>query len=460
MASFLRYLSFVLLIALLVFAAVILVLNASEESLPAQTIVVIGLIVLVGTVVPVLVLLLMWSRSELELARSAEVIRHLRAGDTPAAKQLTDGRREIGRSLQELAAEMDRARHAASEEKKALWQVMDALGEGIVAIDENRRIVLLNDAVSRLFGTARAVEGKPLLEVVRNQTLASAFDRALEGGEVTARAVLQSGAAHRQIEMRVFPVPQKGSIAAVALLIDLTEIERLQRIRRDFISDFSHEVRTPLAGLRAAVESLEAGVPERAQADQLHRIVGRQLQRLERLVGDLSQLNEIESGEALIQKEPADLYRLLTELRDDFSDEASSRGVTIELRGEPLEASIDVLRIQQVFSNLIDNALRHSGTSDRIEITLEASGEEALVRVRDFGMGIPVDEQTRIFHRFYRVEKSRSALRGEGTGLGLAIAKHLVLRHGGRIGAESPAGGGACFFVALPLESEGSTDAR
>lgn len=454
MASFLRYLSVVLLIALLLVTALVLVLDTSGESLSTRTVGAIAILVVIGAVLPILVLLLLWSRSELELRRVAAVVRHLTAGETKKGRMLADLPGESSRALRELADEIDRRRTAAEEEKRSLWQVMDAMGEGIVAIDGDRKIVLLNEAVSRIFGTPRAVEGRPFIEIVRNQTLAAAFDRALQGTNVSQRAIVAAGTEQRQIEMRVFPVTSSGQIAAVALLIDQTEIHRLQRIRRDFIADFSHEVRTPLAGLRAAVESLEGGVQQREQADQLYRIVSRQLQRLERLVGDLSQLNEIESGEAVLEKERVDLLRVLSDVRDDYAESAATEGVVINLRGEPVQVEIDVLRIQQVLSNLIDNALRHSGSSDTIELTLERYGHEVIVRVRDFGAGIPEHEQTRIFHRFYRVEKSRSASRGEGTGLGLAIAKHLVLRHGGRIGVESAPGAGACFWISLPLIEE------
>ena len=454
MVEFLRYLSLVLLLALLMITALVLAITREGFALSGEMIGVITLIVMACAVTPALVLLTLWLRASEDLDRAAVIARHLAAGDTGAAAALAGDRRESSVSLRELALEMERSRDAAAEEKKALWQVMDALGEGIVAIDANRRIVLLNQAVSDLFGTPRAVEGKPFIEVVRNQPLASAFDRALEGTGVSARAIIATGPSQRQIEMRVFPVRDvSSSIAAVALLIDLTEIDRLQRIRRDFIADFSHEVRTPLAGLRASVESLEAGVSEREQAAQLYRIVSRQLHRLERLVSDLSQLNEIESGEARLERERVDLLRLVADLRDDYADEAASRGVAIELAGESLSVIVDVLRMQQVFSNLIDNALRHSRTSDRIRISIRREEGEAIVEVRDFGEGIPPEEQPLIFHRLYRVEKSRSAPRGEGSGLGLAIAKHLVLRHGGRIGVSSSVGEGASFWVALPLES-------
>lgn len=393
----------------------------------------------------------------------ASALRALAAGDEARARAMLSRRRgELAGAIREAIAAVDRLRSEAEENQLALARLLNALGEGVLAIDSRRRIARVNDAALELFDVRdrNSCEGRPFIEIVRNQALASAFDRALGSGEeVRAQAVVESHGLQRQIELRVFPVNDSPVIAAVALFIDVTQLERLQRIRRDFIADFSHEVRTPLAGLRLALESLEGGALEAAQSDQLFRIIGRQIYRLERLVSDLSQLNEIESGEAVLQYERTDLRTLLEDLCDEFRKKAAAHGIEIALSGDHVSVWVDAVKIQQVFSNLIDNAIRHSGEIRRIEVSVLTEEDQAVVRVRDFGAGIPADEQPRIFHRFYRVEKSRTAGRGSGTGLGLAIAKHLVLRHQGRIGVESEPGAGATFWVSLPLDRRESARA-
>jgi two-component system phosphate regulon sensor histidine kinase PhoR len=256
-----------------------------------------------------------------------------------------------------------------------------------------------------------------------------------------------SGGEERHVEVRVFPVAPSADIAAVALFIDITQIERLQRVRKDFLDDFSHEVRTPLAGLRSAVETYEGGDLDEQEEEQLRHVMLRQLSRIERLVKDLSELNRIESGELVLERRPIDLRDALRELCDDFRERVA---MNITLRGDEAVASVDPARVEQIFSNLLDNAWKHGGTGGEILVEVARIDADAVVRVSDEGEGIPPNEVERIFNRFYRVDRSRSQ-QVPGLGLGLAIAKHLVLLHGGSIRAYNRAGRGATFEVRLPI---------
>jgi signal transduction histidine kinase len=302
-----------------------------------------------------------------------------------------------------------------------------------------------------MFGTTgREIARRPFLEMTRHQTLVRAFDLALRGAASAERVTLHSSNRERQIEMRVFPVATSSEIAAVALFIDMTELERLQRIRRDFLDDFSHEVRTPLAGLRSAAETFEAGGLTEQQEEQLRHVMLRQLTRIERLVKDLSELNRIESGDLVLERQCVDLGEMLRDLCDDFRESTAGSEVTVTLRGEGVSARVDATRMQQVFTNLLDNAFKHGGGHGEILVEVSAEEGDAIVRISDEGEGIPPHEVDRIFHRFYRVDKSRSQ-NVPGLGLGLAITKHLVLIHGGSIRAYNRTGGGATFEVRLPL---------
>jgi two-component system phosphate regulon sensor histidine kinase PhoR len=327
-----------------------------------------------------------------------------------------------------------RQRDAHEQHRAAMDEIVSSLGEGLIAVSPRGRVVFANARVAGIFGRSGSLVGCSFLEVVRKQSIVAAVDKALLGEESTDRVSIDD----RQYEVRVFPVAASPEIAAVALFIDVTTLERLQRIRRDFLDDFSHEVRTPLAGLRSAAETLEAGGLSDEQDEQLRQVVFRQLARIERLVRDLSDLNHIESGQLVLQRRPVELRQVLRELGDNHR---------FTLVGGDATACVDPARAQQIFSNLLDNARKHGGGEIVVEVGAESG--EAVVKVSDQGAGIPPEEVERIFNRFYRIDKSRSQ-NVPGVGLGLAIAKHLVALHGGSIRAYNRGGGGATFEVRLP----------
>jgi len=303
--------------------------------------------------------------------------------------------------------------------------------------------------VADMFGDPGTLPGKRVIEVVRKRPLIAALEQALSGTPSTQRVTAGLGEAERQIEVRAFPVRSSSEIAAVALFIDVTEIERLQRIRKDFVDDFSHEIRTPLAGLRTATETLAGGRASPADEEALRQVMLRQLGRIERLIKDLSELHHIESGELVLERKRVSLLNVVQDLADDFRERDTANSVTFRIEGDDVEASADTLRIQQVLSNLLDNAAKHGGKGGEITVTVRRDKDQAVVEVSDRGEGIPPQEVDRIFNRFYRVDRSRSQS-VPGLGLGLAIAKHLVLLHGGTIRAFNRAGGGATFEVRLP----------
>jgi len=342
------------------------------------------------------------------------------------------------------------SRYAAAERQRATFlEIINSLREGLLAIDRERRVVLVNRRFTEFFSTDNAV-GRPLHEVVRIASVFDAFDAALEGSESTERFSTRNGVAERRIELRAFPVPS-DDIAAVALFVDVTLLERLEQIRRDFIADFSHEARTPLTAMRSAVDSFEIGAEHMSAEEdqQLRRIMSRQLRRLERLVDDLAELSRIESGDLPLDRGGIDLRELISELAEDFRERAAEHGLRFQITGEPVRAVADSMRIQQAFSNLIDNAIKYGGTNNTIDIDIGSFDDRAVVRITDHGEGVSSAEKERIFRRFYRVDKSRSQ-EIAGTGLGLAITKHLVLLHRGTIDVESEPGKGATFVVTLP----------
>ncbi|HEY8133219.1 MAG TPA: ATP-binding protein [Thermoanaerobaculia bacterium] len=370
------------------------------------------------------------------------------AGGWLAALKIREARRQreaAERARGDLAARLE----SLETKRSADLQMLDGLGEALLAVDRNRRIAIANRRFAELFGQAESVVGKPLGDVLRVSHVFEAFDRALAGQESIESFSVRSGIAERKIEMRALPLPS-DEIAAVALFIDVTAIERLEQIRRNFISDFSHEVRTPLAGLRSAVETFETNAAHLSPQDDQHlrRIMTRQLRRLERLVDDLAELSRIESGDLSLDLRSVNLRKLVDDLCDDFSEQAAQHRVRFVINGEAVVCA-DPHRAQQAFSNLIDNAIKYGGDDHQIDVEIIEDSDFAVVRITDEGEGIPESERENVFRRFYRIDKSRSQ-DIPGSGLGLSITKHLVLQQGGSIDLESEPGDGATFIVRLP----------
>lgn len=348
---------------------------------------------------------------------------------------------ELARRINDLRIDLERKLAAEEWQHAILQRIVNGMNEAVAAIDSERRVVLANRRFGEMFALDSGYLGRRVADLVRSSAVFDAFDRAVAREHVTQRFEY----AGRRIEMRAFPLPASDSVAA-ALFIDVTELERLEQMRRDFISDFTHEARTPLAALRSAIDTFEfaAGNIGAADEQQLRRIMGRQTLRLQRLVDDLAELSGIEAGDMSFERQQVDLRRLLAEVCEDFADRASQKRLRFAIEGEGI-ACADALRLQQAFSNLIDNAIKYGGTDTTIDIAIE----RAMVRISDHGEGIVAEERERIFRRFYRVDKSRSQ-DVAGTGLGLSITKHLIHRMGGSIAVESEAGRGTTFVVRLP----------
>ena len=343
-----------------------------------------------------------------------------------------------------IRAELERRVAAAEWQQTMLQHILGGMGEGVLAIDADRRVVLANRRFVQLFALEGGFTGRPLGEVVRHAAIFDGFDRALARSESAERLTVRD----RTLEMRAFPLPARD-IAAVALFIDVTRVEELEQMRREFITDFSHEARTPLAALRSAVDTFEAGDVSADDDQQLRRIMARQIRRLERLVADLAELSQIEAGDLALSRTEVDLRRLVDDVCEDFAARAAQKHLRFDVSGNGVRVNADPMRIQQALSNLVDNAIKYGGEDDTIDVAVCDRGEIAAIRITDHGEGIPPSERERIFRRFYRVDKSRSQLVA-GTGLGLAIAKHLVLLHRGNIEVESEPGMGATFVVTLP----------
>jgi two-component system phosphate regulon sensor histidine kinase PhoR len=243
---------------------------------------------------------------------------------------------------------------------------------------------------------------------------------------------------------------------AVCVLRDSTEIARVERTRRDFIANVSHELRTPLTSLLGYTETLLDESTD-SKSQEFLEIIRRNAQRMSRLTEDLLTLARVESGEYPLEQAPVPATELLRDAQISFNEIARNKGLAIEIIESPdTPVFADRDAIHQVFANLMDNALKYAPDGKKIEIgARKASEEEIQFYVRDFGPGIPSEHLSRLFERFYRVDKARSREAG-GTGLGLAIVKHIVLNHAGEAGVSSELGHGSMFWFRLPVAQVGA----
>lgn len=331
--------------------------------------------------------------------------------------------------------------------RKHLETLLNSMQEAVIAVSAEQKIRWVNGSMTRLLPPGPHL-GKALLHVIRDPELLGALRESMLKGQIinTRVATMMPG---EIFQATTAPLPDGG---AVAVLHDLTEIERVEKTRRDFIANVSHELRTPLTSIQGYTETLLDSSSNGSSREFLE-IIRKNAARMSRLTEDLLLLARVESGERKLDLRSVAVDVLLEDALHNFRELARNQGVELVLeRSIPAHVLADVDAVHQVFSNLIHNALKYGGAGNRIMLGAEAYGNIVQFYVRDFGPGIAAEHQPRIFERFYRVDKARSRESG-GTGLGLAIVKHIVLNHGGSVRVESALHHGATFFFSLPAVS-------
>ena len=382
------------------------------------------------------------------LARIVEFAERLAAGDFSARIRDTskDEIAAVANALDATAIRVQAVFRQLEDSRKEMETVLDSMGEAVIAVDAQSRIHWTNRVMVRLVG-APIQPGSALVQTVRDPDLLECAEQAVRfrlAATTRAKAVVPG---------RIFEVsaaPMLGG-SAVVVLHDVTEIDRVERTRRDFIANVSHELRTPLTSISGYAETmLEQDGQLSQQTRDFLAIICRNAARMTRLTEDLLALARIESGEYKLNRKPVAAKHLLDEAAAVIVGLLMDRGIVVE-RAETAQASVmaDTDAILQVLSNLLENAVNYGG-GQRIVIGSRVVGDAVEFYVRDFGAGIASEHLSRIFERFYRVDKGRSRESG-GTGLGLSIAKHIILGHGGTIRAESDLNKGSTFFFTLPM---------
>lgn len=340
-----------------------------------------------------------------------------------------------------------------ANEKAKMEAILTYMADGIVAVSMDKQIIHINPAARSMLGL-QANEpyiGRTFTEVWAGQPfgqyLLEAIQQETEGHKVivVGNKVLRTHFAYAKNE--------KGeAIGLVAVLQDITEQEKLETMRRDFVANVSHELRTPLTTIKSYVETLLDGVlDDRETAGQFLRVVDREADRMTRLVSDLLQLSQFDSNRAKLNKQPISLERLIRKSAEKVEVPAKQKGHSLSLNLQPGLPPVlaDPDRIEQVFLNILTNAIKYTPDGGQIEISLRQVEQGLEVRVKDNGVGVPAEDLPRLFERFYRVDKARSREMG-GTGLGLSIAKQIIDAHGGTIGIESEYKKGTEVYFVLP----------
>ncbi|MFR8916841.1 MAG: ATP-binding protein [Oscillospiraceae bacterium] len=349
----------------------------------------------------------------------------------PLLRRMEHQRRQIDRQMDEL--------RRRSEEFE---QITGSMSEGLVLLDEAGVILSINPAARRLLDAAENCVGQDLLTVDRDVALSDALRQAAEQGHSEFRGQRNG----REYQFDVTRIQSEGRTAGTVLLVfDVTERAFAERNRREFTANVSHELKTPLQGIIGSAELLENGLVKQEDVPRFIGHIRSEAQRLVTLIGDIIRLSQLDEGEPM-PAEPVELLALAREAAESLQSAAAARNVTITVEGEPVELTGVRRLLYEIVFNLCDNAIKYNTDGGRVQVTVTKENETAAVTVRDTGIGIPPDQQDRVFERFYRVDKSHSKASG-GTGLGLSIVKHAVQYHHGAIHLQSEVGKGTAIRV-------------
>ncbi|VAX21785.1 Phosphate regulon sensor protein PhoR (SphS), partial [hydrothermal vent metagenome] len=392
------------------------------------------------------------------LSSITEVAESIADGDYSKRLPLA-GKDEIGKLAQAFnrMAESSQLRmESIDTDRNNLLAVLAGMIEGVVAVDKKERVVHINEAAEGILGiTAASSAGKPLWEVTRLVDVCQAVSGTLKNAsEITNELRIPGSPADRVVEIQSSPIrDSEGNLAgAVVVLHDISELERLETMRRDFIANVSHELKTPITAIRGLVETL---ISDRRMEPEKHerflQKIANQSMRLSSIVTDLLTISRLESGKSL-ERKLFDLRRAVVNPVRSLTATGENRGVKMEIDipNDPVSIVGDEESLCEAVNNLLDNGLKYSREGGDVFVRLYKKEETVVIEVEDTGAGIEKRDQQRIFERFYRVDKARSRELG-GTGLGLSIVKHIAISHGGSVFVESAPGQGSTFRIVLPL---------
>ncbi len=360
----------------------------------------------------------------------------------------------LGASLNQTASRLDRTIRTLTEERNLSAAILGSMVEGVAVVNRAERLVFANPGFAAILGLdVPPVSGSSLLEVVRQTELIEAVRRVL-ADEPRVEAEIATGTLRQHyFAVTVAAVRAGETFGAVIVLHDITELRRLERIRRDFVANVSHEFRMPLTAIQGFAETLIGGALDDAQnRGRFLGIILQHSRRLARLTEDLLRLSQMDAEQLELEIRAVSVSQLVESCYETAQRRAAEKSLTLSLNipSQLPDIAADNRRLQEVLQNLLDNAIQYTLPGGKIVLSAELRNEEVVFTVADTGIGIPLADQPRIFERFYRVDVARSREAG-GTGLGLSISKHLVEAHGGHIWVESEVGAGSKFHFSIPV---------
>ena len=358
---------------------------------------------------------------------------------------------------EQRAAEIDaaqRQQRQTSLDAKAQQQVLfNSMLEGLLLLDRNRKIYLVNRAFKNLFGLKTELRGKTIVEALRLHELDELILRVEAEQQVLDYEIKLPDLNERWLQVNAAVITNAAGERDGTILVfrDLTRLKQLERTREEFVANVSHELRTPLSLIKGYVETLLDGARDNPEvAERFLKIIDRNAQRLDLLIQDLLTISALESGRIKLNVQPVNLGALVGKVFTDLHSKADNKNVELVNELPELTVNADANRLDQVFANLVDNAIKYGRANGSVRVGSKMLDDGTLeVFVRDDGPGIPAESLDRVFERSYRVDKARSRDQG-GTGLGLSIVKHIVQAHRGEVRVESGPGKGATFFFTLP----------
>lgn len=398
----------------------------------------------------------LWFLKKRRLQKAISLAESL-AKENIATLPLEEGRDlpgQLFKALNQIATLLQHRQTLLKKEESQITGVLSTMREGVLLTDAQGRILLANQAVKEMFHVASDPQGKSLIEVFRQEKIQKVCDQLLrEEGRNSFELVL-GYPEEKNLHINLSSMKSGEQIeGVVGVFIDVTPMKKLEQMRKDFMANVSHELKTPLSSIKGYSETLlETEVKEPKQIKEFLKIIHRNAERVEKLVEDIMNLSRLEQHEEKLSLESVSISLLAKEVCDQLEHLAQLKKITLKnkIASDLPLVQADSSKVQKVMTVILENAIKYTPENGEVNLSAISKEKEVQIAIEDSGAGIDAHDLPRIFERFYRVEKSRTREVG-GSGLGLAIAKHLVLAHGGKIWVESQLGQGSTFFFTLPF---------
>jgi two-component system phosphate regulon sensor histidine kinase PhoR len=421
-------------------------------------------VIYLGAALTVAALLLSLALSKtitLSLRGIMNVSEELAKGNLSVSIPVSDRKNEISTissALNRMAQKLNELFMQLSKEKNQVEAVLSAMSEGVMMVSKQGSVIIINNALKKMFSLKEDPTGKTYWEILRNRELTKLVESVLKNCKPESREIFYLYPNEKYYFVNVIPLDSPDK-ELIVVMFDITDFKRLEKIKADFIANVSHELRTPLTAIKGYTETLEEEAYETPD-DQKHflRIIKRHTDRLINIVSDLLVLSEVESRDSLSKEntsndlEEININEVIKSSLEALRSKAAEKEleVSFETMDDAYKIKANRFLLEQMFINLIDNAVKYTPENGKIDIKVLNSDSQVLTEITDTGIGIPKEHLPRIFERFYRVDKTRSRNLG-GTGLGLSIVKHIVIMHGGKIEVHSEEGKGSKFSIYIPL---------